>query len=290
MSVRHHEWFVAVVVLAALLAGRQHANAQSLQIAISRDVSYWNYDIPDMNGYFQIYVLVMAYPGVTEVHFAAPLPDCMTGTSLVAWNSNFPASTVGSLKTGLSVKFGHCYTDVVHVLTITLQSNGTMENCCLYMPVDTSLATTEPIKALDCEGNTIHLDALAGAFNFDYTTSCGGPTEPANPVPADGDTITGTYVDLDWHSIAPLGTGLGEFLENLYLGTSPNPPLHSLYVYRPVHVGPLQPNTTYYWKVVGSTQFGGATGPVWSFQTGEATSPTKHDTWGAIKSMHRGDN
>jgi hypothetical protein len=88
----------------------------------------------------------------------------------------------------------------------------------------------------------------------------------------------------------PLSTSLrfdaGEFahLYDIYLGTTPDPPL----VAQNIELGPtehrsrprqydlplLAPQTTYYWRVVARTMAGrDSAGPLWSFTTGTAVAP-----------------
>lgn len=54
----------------------------------------------------------------------------------------------------------------------------------------------------------------------------------------------------------------------------------------------LQPNTTYYWRALNaaggcSDDCGSGESDLWSFTTGDATTPTVTSTWGAIKALYR---
>jgi regulation of enolase protein 1 (concanavalin A-like superfamily) len=100
------------------------------------------------------------------------------------------------------------------------------------------------------------------------------PDPPAPFAPANGATGIGTSgLTLQWNA------GLWGHLYDIYFGTTPNPPLlvanrelgpsqfSTDYRRYPIDA-PLQPGTTYYWKVVSKTMAHVAeSGPVWSFTT-----------------------
>jgi phosphatidylserine/phosphatidylglycerophosphate/cardiolipin synthase-like enzyme/regulation of enolase protein 1 (concanavalin A-like superfamily) len=100
------------------------------------------------------------------------------------------------------------------------------------------------------------------------------PDVPAPFAPANGATGVATSgVVLQWNA------GLWGHIYDIYFGTTPDPPLvlanrelgPSQYAtdYRSYTIGgPLQPGTTYYWRVVSKTMaFVTAAGPTWSFTT-----------------------
>ena len=106
------------------------------------------------------------------------------------------------------------------------------------------------------------------------------PDAATTPSPAQGATgIPGDAVTLKWHA------GYWAHNYDIYLGTSPNPPLlaadrmlgPSQYStdYKSFTVPvTLQPATTYYWKIVSKTMADlTATSPVWSFTTAGGTPP-----------------
>jgi hypothetical protein len=77
----------------------------------------------------------------------------------------------------------------------------------------------------------------------------------------------------------------------VYLGTSEDPPLVALdhewlFLYDPPE--PLSPNTTYYWRIRTTPDHdcGTASGPVWSFTTGDPVA-LESTTWSAIKKLYR---
>jgi len=99
------------------------------------------------------------------------------------------------------------------------------------------------------------------------------PDAPVYNLPADGATgVAPSGASLSWNG------GLWGQLYDIYLGASPDPPLvaqdqklgpsQSPTDYRTYALPPLQPGTTYYWKVVSKTMAEvAAPAPVWSFTT-----------------------
>ena len=104
------------------------------------------------------------------------------------------------------------------------------------------------------------------------------PDAPASPSPGNQSFTTGTNVTLQWEG------GYWAWKYDVYFGTSSNPPL----IASDVNTGfpgpgtpetftlpPLQPGTTYFWRIVGKTMANmTATSPTWSFTVpGSGTPP-----------------
>jgi phosphatidylserine/phosphatidylglycerophosphate/cardiolipin synthase-like enzyme len=105
------------------------------------------------------------------------------------------------------------------------------------------------------------------------------PEPPQSPLPEMGATGVGTSVTLQWEG------GFYAHNYDVYLGTSPNPPLLAANQ----ALGPsnwegqrqsltvpaaLQTGTTYYWRIVGKTMANQtATSPTWSFTTAGGAPP-----------------
>jgi phosphatidylserine/phosphatidylglycerophosphate/cardiolipin synthase-like enzyme len=113
------------------------------------------------------------------------------------------------------------------------------------------------------------------------------PDNPVNKAPANGATAQQTSATLQWYG------GPWAHKYDVYLGTSPNPPL----VAADLQLGPsesttelqsytvntpLLPGTTYYWRIVSKTMANVAgTGPTFSFTTaGQAPPPSVNGTLG----------
>jgi len=96
------------------------------------------------------------------------------------------------------------------------------------------------------------------------------PSKPSDPSPADNSTNITLDADLSWNCSDPDGHDINY---DIYFGTTSPPPLvisgHSSNSFE---LGPLQSNTTHYWKIVAedAPRVGKSrtiTGPVWSFTT-----------------------
>lgn len=87
------------------------------------------------------------------------------------------------------------------------------------------------------------------------------PATPSGPSPGDG--LAGIQVSsLTWAPAA------GATAYDVYLGTTPNPPLFSPNVASTsVSTLKLASSTTYFWRVVAKNSLGTASGSVWSFTT-----------------------
>jgi hypothetical protein len=105
------------------------------------------------------------------------------------------------------------------------------------------------------------------------------PTRPVNKSPANGAVGLATSGrNLSWNG------GLWAHLYDVHFGTAPDPPRIAENVplgpsqtasqNKSFALPPLQPGTTYYWKIVGKTMaFLPAAGPIWSFTTAGTAPP-----------------
>jgi hypothetical protein len=94
------------------------------------------------------------------------------------------------------------------------------------------------------------------------------PDEPTDPNPLDGELDVDVNVDLSWQCSDPDGDSL---TYDVYFGTTSPPPLvesgHNSKTYDP---GILDPETTYYWKIVAWDLPGDfKSGPIWDFTTSQ---------------------
>ena len=92
----------------------------------------------------------------------------------------------------------------------------------------------------------------------------GGGTPPPAPVltsPANGATALGSPVGLTWQASS------GATSYNVYLGTTPAPPLVTQTSATSYQTGVLSPSTLYYWSVTAVNSSGSTASATWSFQT-----------------------
>ena len=123
---------------------------------------------------------------------------------------------------------------------------------------------------LDGDGDTDV--AIANRDSGDVTILYGlatntPPNAPSSPQPSDGAMDQSFPVSLRWVTSDP---DFGEPLEaDVYLGTSPTPPLvRTAYTGTQHSPTGILPNTTYYWKIVArDSRDAEMSGPVWEFTT-----------------------
>ena len=94
------------------------------------------------------------------------------------------------------------------------------------------------------------------------------PPDPAfNPIPADGETVTNVQVDISWSGSDPDGDSL---MYDVYFGRDPVPEemVSNDQVQTTFDPGLLEPDNTYYWRIVVIDEHGATTiGPIWHFMT-----------------------
>ncbi len=92
------------------------------------------------------------------------------------------------------------------------------------------------------------------------------PTAAGDPQPADGATDVSLNANLSW------AAGNGAPAHDVYFGTVSPGTFRGRQVEVAFEPGPLEVNTTYYWRIDEQNAQGTATGPVWSFRTGSGGS------------------
>lgn len=229
-------------------------------------------------GVMPIYVVVQNAAEVSAVQFAAPVPACFTNAFYIGEDVQFPLH-IGDSQNGIAIAFGTCLSSPVHVLTINVYTTEPVTTMCYYPVLPSPMAASGMVETTDCDENFVYgigLTSMVGTY---------GPPEVWAVNPIDGSTAAPLNSKLVWwierHSL-----GLGVLWSNLYFGTDADPPLVASYLedfmYDP---GPLQPLTTYYWKVQAvDTDTGATMSDVWSFTT-EGPVPAEPTSWGRIKSL-----
>lgn len=91
------------------------------------------------------------------------------------------------------------------------------------------------------------------------------PQQPRNPIPADNAQNQALSLSLGWACSDPESDPL---TYDIYLGITNNPSLVKSQTASNYNPGPLNTNTTYYWKIVAKDNYNNSTpGPVWKFTT-----------------------
>lgn len=218
---------------------------------------------PGPNELVTVYVLADNSPGdsYTYFRFAAPVP---AGSGLTHIVDLTPFQKLGHSQSDISVTLGACESGTRVVLEMLFLRTSAPGHCVTYN-----------IQAGAIYGDCTFAEKPMDGFHGVYL---GASIDARNVSPADGATNVPLTTTLSWLS------GCSCFLHGsaaLFFGTNPDPPLVSDNVENPYHVGPLQPGTTYYWRVA---DIGG--GEVWSFTTTNSVA-VQSSTWGSVKALYR---
>jgi hypothetical protein len=212
------------------------------------------------------------------VRFSAPLP--VYNATLLTENVSF--SYTGDLSTGVIVDFDSCRTGAVGMFYREFSING---QTCLGGIEGYSGAGTLPI-VIECND-----------FEHQLTDqACGGAQPPYNLAPPNGAAGVELTPTLSWSWDQPgvCREGIGLLMFSVYLGTDPDdlPLVYWTDTFRQATVGPLLPNTQYYWYVYVYDDFWEYPGPhsaqsgIHAFTT-EAPINAEETTWGRVKNLFR---
>ena len=266
----------------AMLFGPGLANGATLRLATDTegDFQYFIDDGPP--GIVQIHV-VLGFGEAVQAIFSAPVPDCFKGA---VWMSDESPGwlTIGDSQTGVVVDSPGCLRGPVHLLTMNIYAAGLSDTCCIYGILAHPELPRGPM-VLNCDGQLepAFIQPMVIGESDDHIIL----PPPEDPLPPNGATDQPLNLALDWSAVDCL-FGLGNYVNKVYFGTSPDPPWLQDVNGPPFGVGPLEPNTTYYWKIIASQTNppGHGESPVWSLTTGTDV-PTEKATWGAIKALFR---
>ncbi len=174
-----------------------------------------------------------------------------------------------------TIKFG-CYESDPTAKIVVEITPDSLENYTLVSNLDV-VATEAVIKGLTPKTTyTVRLKTVTDKMTSEpvylQLTTKGEPGAPdpsTNPYPANGEKITDyTTVSLSFSNTT---AGRPQFF--VYMGTSPES-LDSIGSTRAKsYTVAVEQNTTYYWRIDGSNNFGRTIGDVWSFTTG--TEPVR---------------
>ena len=114
---------------------------------------------------------------------------------------------------------------------------------------------------------------IASSDIWNFTTGCPVP-RPQNPSPVNGSEQISIYAYLSWNASA--NTSLyNAVLFDVYFGASDPPTYYGNTSNSSYQLPQLDYSTTYYWKILSfNNSTCNASGPVWSFKTADAPSPT----------------
>lgn len=235
-------------------------------------------------------LLSTAYNGIAGARFRLRAPDC-PGITLVEWTSGGAFVSVGDPESGIGISMVGCLSGDLELLHVRYLIAGAAA-CCEIELLPHPQAETGKLEVFDCNfmarpaGVSVSL-----AFLSTSAAECAYSPAPRDPVPPDGASGVPAFLQsLGWdvdtpRTGCPLPLGSVE-LGELYFGTDPNPPL--FWTPNGPWYGPLylEPETTYYWRIVADNFGYPAEGPVWSFTTERAIG-VESKTWGAVKALYR---
>jgi hypothetical protein len=226
-----------------------------------------------------VYGILENTNGATGLAFAAPFP-ANTGFMLLGSGSDF--SMTGNPESGAIIDFGTCITQSTVVMVFSLFKVSSGDPCTFFH------LTRHPdlgeVAYFDCQ-SVQHTLSKGSGIVLNYN-GCSTARPAYDPFPPDGATNVAIQPSLEWTFDVPDCGDLGDIRDNLCLGTTPDPPIYRYTADNPSQVGPLQPSTTYYWKVASYAYGNSAISPVWSFTTTNSVA-VRPTTWGAIKALYR---
>lgn len=234
-----------------------------------------------------LYLFLDAGPGgVSAIQFR--LVPASPALTLVEWNSLNGFLAVGDPGTGVAIALATCLTGSdIGLLRVRYLVTGEID--CSEIDIRPHPdAPTGDVEVYDCHFDPERATIGGRAFVTTQGPVCDGYSPPPrDPVPAHGATsVPVTLANVAWDIDAPHAAcpPLGNLdLRELYFGTDPDPPLFP----QPwLGIGPLEPSTTYYWRVVIDNYGYTAESPVWSFTTENETA-VERSTWGRVKALFR---
>jgi len=239
-------------------------------------------------GLVHVYVLHGGTSGTKGSRFSMPIPECMNGTIYLGEYTSYDA--VGNSQSGVTVDYGSCLTSDVLVLGVTLFLSDSTEDCCFYVPHPHPGSGSRKAEVFDCSMNPFDVRAFPVVVNATPECACGGcgMIRPiaSNPFPPDNESDVPLNVLLTWDTYDPESVPTEH---TMFFGTDPDPPeIQGLFTAYSFDPGPLEPSTTYNWRVGIWWHCGGALtkGPIWQFTT-TSDVPAQRHTWGSIKALYR---
>jgi hypothetical protein len=107
------------------------------------------------------------HTGTTAVGFAAPLPSCASSNMVWVADQNpsgfviIPNDTLGS-QSGISVGYGSCRTDNIHVISVLFNRISLMPGCCWYRITENPLLAQTALS-VDCGAPAIEEPVYHGS-------------------------------------------------------------------------------------------------------------------------------
>ena len=228
-----------------------------------------------------VHVIWSNYGGQsTSVSFGAALSP-NSGYAFAYSGSAF--NVTGDPESGFIVNFGSCLEGSVNVMSFFLYRTSSGTACSSFHL--TPYSTYESPRYTDCD-NVQHIADRTVGLSLNSNGACTNASAPHAPYPPDGATDVPLLTTLEWSFDLPQCGDISGREDEIYFGTTAEPPLIELWGGPSYPLAALQPSTTYYWKIHTRAYGLSGTSPVWSFTT-TITVSTHQSTWGAIKALYR---
>ena len=279
---------LALMVLALAVAITPSRAAVHPTLLLSTDPDFFYCQLNAGNVTPTIYVIWSNWSGeATRVAFGAALSP---GSGYTAYYTGSSFDVTGDMDSGFIVDLGSCLQGSANVMAFFLAPTSAVGNWTSAVGnCPTFQLTPHPsyagIRYFDCD-DVPHRAERSTGMRLKLTGTCDVASAPYDPYPADGATDVPVSINLEWSFDVPQCGDISGREDYIYFGTSPNPPFLDIWGGEPYPLQPLQPSTTYYWKVRTRAYGLLGTSPVWNFTT-TSTVATKQTTWGAIKALYR---
>jgi len=160
-----------VLVLGATVALAQAPNGS---IGIFADNAGVSCNLPSAAGIQYYYFVHVNALGATASQWAAPKPDCLTGTRLS--DLAVFAINIGTSDVGITVGYPSCKTGTFHILT-ALYSVVSATPCCYFSVVPDPYLPSGKIEIPDCDFNLTYGTSGQGILESGPTCDCNVPVE-----------------------------------------------------------------------------------------------------------------
>jgi len=127
-------------------------------------------DVP--SGLMTVYIVHTNTAGATASQFSAPKPACMTGATWLSDTAVFPV-TLGNSQTGVTVGYGSCRAEPIHVLTMNYLVTDPSQSCCMYRVLPDPGLGSGKVEVVDCAFNLQYGTGNTSTVNANSSCLCG---------------------------------------------------------------------------------------------------------------------
>ena len=164
---------VLILLAAIVIVAPGYIAAQSVgSLGAYTDSNGGSHFLLDEPGPCTIYIVHSDAIATRGADFRVPQPSCFTATYLS--ESTVWPMTTGTAFTGVSVQYGACLNNAIHVLTVNYMCHATTVGCCTsYLQPHPSLGA---LQLYPCSGDPVQI--VSRAFTVGLSAACQSPVEP----------------------------------------------------------------------------------------------------------------